>query len=292
MLDKIAKILNQAENAGTEEEAAVFTEKAQELATLYGVDLAKARFATKSKEKTTPIQKTVHIGRGIKGLKTLADLFYAVARANDVKCLFAPNGSRVYAYGFAEDIDVSEAIYASLLTQQAKALEAFKRSGEWMDEKVWIEGYGQYVDEDGRPTTRRENPWAEWEWVEGKWKPQTWRTARLSFQEAYARRIGLRLREAKESQEESMVKEEVNDTTLAFGALEDTDCSTALAVIEKKRAVSEFFDPHQKRARGTYEGGHSGASSNSGRTAGRAAADKARLCPATSIGGVKGAIER
>ena len=57
-LERIAALLNQAENAGTEAEAAVFMEKAQALATLRGIDLARARSHTKGKESTTPIHRT------------------------------------------------------------------------------------------------------------------------------------------------------------------------------------------------------------------------------------------
>lgn len=68
MLERIAKLLNQAENAANEAEAAAFMEKAQQLATTYSVDLAKARHVTKSKERTLPEQRTVVIGeRGTKG---------------------------------------------------------------------------------------------------------------------------------------------------------------------------------------------------------------------------------
>lgn len=292
MLEKIAKLLNQAENAGTEEEAAVFMEKAQQLATIHSIDLAKARYATKQKEKTTPIQKTIFIGEKIQGLKTLTDLFAGIASSNDVECLFAINGSRVYAYGFKEDIETSEAMYASLLVQQAKSLERFKRSSDWQTERVWIEGYYQYVNEYGEPTTRREDPYAERVWVEGKYKSQTWMTARLSFQAAYANRIASRLFQAKREQEASMKKGEVNDTELAYGALESEGPSVELVLVEKKKAVDEFFEPHRARARANYEGGFSGAKSNSGYSAGRRAADNARLSDSTSIGGTRGAIEK
>ena len=44
-----------------------------------------------------------------------------IASANDVKCDVASNSTFVYAYGFAEDIDASHALYASLVMQMVKS---------------------------------------------------------------------------------------------------------------------------------------------------------------------------
>lgn len=185
MLEKIAKLLNQAENAGTEAEAAVFMAKAQELATVHSIDLARARHATKQKERTVPVHRTVHIGeRGSRGLRTLTDLYLGIAAANDIRCTIAHDATAVYAVGFAEDVDVSEALFASLQVQQSKALDEFKRAGEWKGEQVYHEGRAK-----------------GWDWEPGCWKPQTWLTARLNFQDAYAGRIRMRLHEAKWEQE-------------------------------------------------------------------------------------------
>jgi hypothetical protein len=183
MLEKIAKLLNQAENAGTEAEAAVFMEKAQQLATAHSVDLAHARHATVAKQRTKPIQRTVHIGeRGTRGLRTICDLYLGIAAANDIMCTIAHDATRVYAVGFAEDIDVSEALFASLQVQQAKALEVFRKEGTWEAETVWSDRTFDY-------------------------RPQTWLTARLNFQEAYASRIRRRLRDAKWAEESRRERE-------------------------------------------------------------------------------------
>ena len=52
-------------------------------------------------------------------------LFTVIAHANDVKCDVASNSTFVYAYGFAEDIDASHALYASLVLQMVRASEAY-----------------------------------------------------------------------------------------------------------------------------------------------------------------------
>lgn len=330
MLERIAKLLNQAENAGTEAEAAAFMEKAQQLATIHSVDLAKARHATKDKERTVPEQRTVHIGEArTRGLRTLVDLYLGIANANDITCTIAHNATRVYAIGFKEDLDVAEALYASLVTQQAKAAEDFKRHGDWEQEKVWVDRY-------------RDGYW------DGGYRPQSWLTARLNFQDAYASRIRHRLFVSKMEQEEQIKQaeerqarsihldseglptpsfsewlrmnhgldlnnlEDDTGTTLEFAEMlrdpdddwtqelvaeftasleaQDSVPGAALVLVEKRKAVAEAAAPALKRARGSYRGGTTGASSNSGRAAGRSAADRARLGGNTSIGGARGAI--
>lgn len=331
MLERIAKLLNQAENAGTDAEAAVFMAKAQTLATTHSVDLAKARHATKAKERTVPVQRDIYIGKaGTKGLRTLVDLYLGIARANDIKCTIAHNATRVYGVGFAEDLDIAEALYASLVTQQAKFADEFKREGSWREEKVFVESSDR------------------WGWKTGEWKNQTWLTARLNFQDAFASRIRTRLYEAKRDEEQRIQDAEaeaarrphlddegnitpffsqwlIDNHGIDLDDLEDTSGTVielnellrdlddewtqeilaeftaaleaqdsvpgaALVLVEKRAAVEEAAAPMLKRARGSYRGGTSGASSSSGRSAGYAAGNRARLGGGTAIGGTKGAI--
>ena len=46
-----------------------------------------------------------------------------------MKCDVASNSTFVFAYGFAEDIDTSHALYASRVMQMVKASEAYISSG-------------------------------------------------------------------------------------------------------------------------------------------------------------------
>lgn len=203
MLERIAKLLNQAENAGTQAEAATFMEKAQQLASTYSVDLAKARHITTAKERTVPIQRTIHIGEaGSKGLRTLVDLWLGVSQANDIRCTIAHNATRCYAVGFAEDLDIAEALYASLVTQQAKFVDEFKRDGAWRNETVYV-----------RKSTG-------WGYMTGEYKPQTWLTARLNFQDAFASRISSRLSAAKWD-EEQRIKDAEAEAAKRFHLDED-----------------------------------------------------------------------
>lgn len=331
MLDRIAKLLNQAENAGTSAEAETFMAKAQELATVHSIDLARARHATKAKERTTPIQRDVTIGiQGSRGLRTLVDLYLGIASANDITCTIAGNATRVYAVGFAEDLDIAEALFASLQVQQAKALDAFKASGEWRNDLAYVEGR-----------------WTRDDWIPGQYKPVTWLTARLNFQDAFASRIRTRLIQAKITEEarqrrldeERAKRPHLSDEGqptpefaqwlenyhgLVVDALDDDDsfgvefsemlrdlddewtqeligeytaavdgsanAGSALVLVEKREAVAEAAAPMLRRARGSYTGGTTGARATGARGAGAAAADRARLGSSTAISGTKGAI--
>jgi hypothetical protein len=79
---------------------------------------------------------------------------------NDVKCDVASNSTFVYAYGFAEDIDATHALYAGLVVQMVKASDSYIATGAH--------------------------------------KPTPTITARLNFHLAFGARIGQRLSEARD----------------------------------------------------------------------------------------------
>ena len=162
MLARIAALLRQAEGTDNSHEAEAFMAAAQRLATATSIDLAVARSHADQRTKVqTPVQRTITIGNaGERGLRTYVQLFVLIANANDVKCDIASNSTFVYAYGFAEDIDASHALYASLVMQMVRASEAYIASGQH------------------RPTPTI--------------------TARLNFQLAFGARIGKRLAQARE----------------------------------------------------------------------------------------------
>ena len=143
---------------------------AQRLATATSIDLAVARAHSDQRTKAqTPVQRTITIGNaGTRGLRTYVQLFTVIAHANDVKCDVASNSTFVYAYGFAEDIDASHALYASLVMQMVRASEAYIASGAH------------------RPTPTI--------------------TARINFQLAFGARIGKRLAEAREQAQREATK--------------------------------------------------------------------------------------
>ena len=162
MLARVAALLRQAEGTDNAHEAEAFMAAAQRLATAASIDLAVARsHAATRTAAQAPVQRTISIGNaGTRGLRTYVQLFAVIAGANDVKVDVASNSTFVYAYGFAEDIDTSHALYASLLMQMVRASEAYLASGAH------------------RPTPTI--------------------TARLNFQLAFGARIGQRLARARE----------------------------------------------------------------------------------------------
>jgi hypothetical protein len=162
MLARIAALLRQAEGTDNAHEAEAFMAAAQRLATATSIDLAVARSHAASRTAAqVPTQRTITIGEpGSRGLRTYVQLFAAIAAANDVRCDVASNSTFVYAYGFAEDIDTSHALYASLVVQMVRACDAYLATGAH------------------RPTPTI--------------------TARLNFQLAFGARIGRRLAQARD----------------------------------------------------------------------------------------------
>lgn len=162
MLARIAALLRQAEGTDNPHEAEAFMAAAQRLATATSIDLAVARSHSEQRTQAqAPVQRTITIGTaGTRGLRTYVQLFVVIALANDVKCDVASNSTFVLAYGFAEDIDASHALYASLVLQMVKASEAYIATG--------------------------------------KHRPTPTITARINFQLAFGARIGQRLSQARE----------------------------------------------------------------------------------------------
>jgi len=170
MLARIAALLRQAEGTDNAHEAEAFMTAAQRLATATSIDLAVARSHTAKREAAqTPTQRTVTIGDpGTRGLRTYVQLFAVIANANDVRCDVASNSAFVYAYGFAEDLDATHALYASLVVQMVKACDAYLSTGAH--------------------------------------KPTPTITARLNFQLAFGARVGARLSEAREQAQQEATK--------------------------------------------------------------------------------------
>jgi hypothetical protein len=135
ILDKIGKLLAQAEGTSNEHEAEAFVSRAQELATTYAVDLelARARQASRRLKGADEAfeQRKVLIGeRGRRGNRHLVLLYVVVAHANDVLVNVAHDSTFVLGFGYAEDLDVVERLWASLATQMAGAAGRRLRAGE------------------------------------------------------------------------------------------------------------------------------------------------------------------
>ncbi len=263
-LDRIAALLAKAERTDNAAEAEAYLMKAQALATAASVDLAVARARTARREaRQEPEMRTVTIGeKGKRANQHLISLFVAVAHANDSHVDVAANSTFVIAYGMPSDLDVVDALYASLAVQMTTSAQQWLTLGTWRGET-----YVAVRRIDGR--RRREV------------KPHTTQTARVAFYRAYVERIGERLDEAKAAATREAV----------VARSDDGGVDRALVLKHKEREIRDF---HRARSQargawGGYSGGVRGDGGSSG-SAGRRAASLARLAAQRALPG-KTAVE-
>ncbi|MFJ6508654.1 DUF2786 domain-containing protein [Streptomyces sp. NPDC091879] len=276
-LDKLAKILNKAENASTPEEAEAYMRKAQAMATLTSIDLAVARQHTaKREQREQPTHKRITIGQPRKNNNArLVELFMAVADNNDVQLNIAMNSTYVIAFGMPSDIEVVEALYASLLVQMTESANAWLKTGEYKKEqvtgkkKVW-DAY-----------------WGEWDY-QTVTKPMDGRTARANFYDAFTRRISSRLWSARQEALEEAKKNTYTVPSIGKdnGVEYEIEVSAALVLSDKAKEVRDYYSKTSK-ARGSWKGASSSTYSTSARQAGDSAAQSARLSSQHAIGGTR-----
>lgn len=166
ILDKIRALLAKAESTNFTEEAETYTAKAQELMSRYAIE--ESMLASAKKINLTIVSKTIGIAAPYTKMKAM--LLNAVASANDCKVIgIGGTGGfeRTVVYGTEADIDATEAIWTSLLMQQAHAMAPAE--AEWK------------VTNDTRH----------------HWYKESAKSFRQSFMLAYASRIAQRLAEAK-----------------------------------------------------------------------------------------------
>lgn len=273
LLDRLAKILNQAENASTDAERDAFMSRAQLMATDNAIDLAVARQHTAKKEqREQPEVRRITLGpRGAKGNAKKVLLASAIMNINDVKCDYFHDSSGIVAYGFPSDIDVSEALYASLVVQMTTAGDAYIKSGEYKSETVTAMKKTKVGG--GYDWTGRYRNEYDYEYVT---KPVDGRVARGSFYDGFRAEITNRLRAAKN---EAVAAYDDNHTDLDVTVTPsgfDSAPGAALALVQKEVEVRDFYK-ESSRAKGSWKGGSSSGSSSAGRSAGRAAGANARL---------------
>lgn len=135
LVDRIGKLLAQAEGTDNEHEAAAFVERAQHLATSYAVDLELAR--TRQRERAARggeeplVQERVEVGaRGKRGNRHRVLLYSVVARANDVLVNVAHDSTYVLGFGHRADLEVVERLWASLAVQMTAAAQRRMDRGE------------------------------------------------------------------------------------------------------------------------------------------------------------------
>ena len=275
-LTRIAALLRKAEGTDNEHEADAYLQAAQRLATLASVDLAVARAHTDRRERrAVPTQQSIVIGEsGKRGLRTYVKLFLAIGRANNVTCDIARDSTRVYAFGFDTDIEMTQTLYASLVVQMVRASDSYIKSGDYAREMVTRRvpvAEPELTNRWGQPRRQR------YEIVD---RPVHATTARINFQEAFAIRIGERLTAARQDAEQQMVSE-----------LPVADRSGVALVLRDKEV--ELVDHYKANstARGTWTGSRATAGySERSRRAGDRAGRQARLGAEQEIGGQRAAV--
>ncbi len=160
LVDKVGKLLAQAEGTDNEHEAAAFVERAQQLATEHAVDLERARARQRERQERGTqeplVQEQVEIGeKGRRGNRHRVLLYSVVARPNDVLVNVARDSSYVLGFGHRSDLEVVERLWASLAVQMTVAAQRRLDAGEHrragVAAQTWrLSFYDGWVTEVGR----------------------------------------------------------------------------------------------------------------------------------------------
>lgn len=135
MVDRISKLLNQAERAeeGSPEREA-FMERALALSQAYSIDLAVARAHQAKKERVEePERRSFRVGAdGWSRNKNahLVDLMLAICGENDVECVISYSNKFVHGTGMPSDLDMVERLFALLSVQMVQEADAGLKRGD------------------------------------------------------------------------------------------------------------------------------------------------------------------
>jgi uncharacterized protein DUF2786 len=297
-LDRIAKVLYQAENASTPEEADAFMKKAQRIASAASIDLAVARAHQVNKQAREEVEVDHAVQVNTHNRKTnrehFMDLFLAVAEANDLRCTISGRRTFAFVTGFPSDRAVAEALFARLAVQMVSDCEAQMKAGahwEWRnepkrkrvpiadDDRDWggWDGSGWYDYDDGGnnppPKTQLVNVYDE----EGhlvyerrQFSIVDGRAYRSNFYVGFTHATRIRLFKARQ------------EARIRAGAEEESS-GTALALLDKSKEVDSKFDEVLNRMKqlnprgvGNYEGAQVSTYSSHGREDGAESANNAR----------------
>ena len=272
ILAEIAAILNKAENTDNEHERDAYMHAAYVKSQRHGIDLTMARaFTAKNETREEPTHRHIYLteeryfSRVPTTLKHYVSLFSALAGPNDVKINIAHNSTYVIAFGLPSDIDMTEALYMSLVVQMSQAADAYIKSGEYKKETV-----GRYVK-------RRHPYWGDYEnvWVE---KPVDGRVARSSFMQGFITKVRARLWEARNEAEAAAKEAQANSLSPEVENREEqVEQSYALVLKSKGKEREDYYKKHST-ARGSYKGySASAGSSSAANRAGTKAGANARL---------------
>jgi hypothetical protein len=135
LVDRVGKLLAQAEGTDNEHEAAAFVERAQQLATEHAIDLELALSRQRARQHRGGgeplVQERMAVGeRGKRGNRHRVLLYTVVAAANDVLVNVSHDSSYVLGFGHRTDLEVVERLWTSLAVQMAAAAQRRMDQGE------------------------------------------------------------------------------------------------------------------------------------------------------------------
>jgi hypothetical protein len=258
-VEKIAKLLAVAEQAGTEAESQAFLAKAQELATAHAITLAEARahrLGILWPESAT--SKYFEFPTGAKSNRYMIDLLSVIGKANNCTLVYWSHkrSARATVYGVQSDIDTVEAFFATVSITMIRFAEIYLKKGEWKTEQVWR---SKMIDD---PYWGRER--------QNGWHPITKQSARASYYNGFSSGLGSALQEA--------VKTTVDE--------QDNPESTELVLRDKAQLAEDLKNKtHPRLGRGSARNtSYSRSGSAAGQRDGRNAGSSGRVGTTQKIG--------
>ncbi|NQY56990.1 MAG: DUF2786 domain-containing protein [Ilumatobacteraceae bacterium] len=126
LIERVRKLLDKAEGTTNPHEAELFARKAAELVAANRIDPQRIERADTTSELGV---RRLAMGRGAY-VRARLSLLTNVADAHDVRVAYqtGPDGMIAYAAGFESDLQVVEAMYASLHQQAAQQMNDIRRS--------------------------------------------------------------------------------------------------------------------------------------------------------------------
>lgn len=122
VLEKVRRILAQAESTPYEAEAETFTAAAQSLMARHSIDLAMLAASTPGARSGEPVARRVGVDRPYE--ETKVRLLTGVADANRCRTVWSKELGFVTVIGFLSDIEATETLHTSLLLQATRAMTA------------------------------------------------------------------------------------------------------------------------------------------------------------------------
>ena len=136
MAGKIQKLLAKAERAGTEEEAATFFAKAQELMAKHAISEAMLD-AADPKRANTPTTRKIVLGRQGAGIKARRGLLNTLANINHCKMWMSGDRATLTVAGFNVDVEHVFQMFTSIDLQMASALRSAQREPGGSSSATW-----------------------------------------------------------------------------------------------------------------------------------------------------------